>query len=171
MSAMPGRPSAYFQFWTHFDDQAQRARGDGPRLDLLDEMTAVQRTRVEREMLHRLNLDPERDGWVVDALGALGCAEAVPQLRQLIQGPVAEDAAIALWRISRWPGAVRVLSRVIHAEPGAEDRRPPTMSRRLEAARYLAEIDSPRARQALQEIATGESAPYRLQRAVTALLV
>jgi hypothetical protein len=169
---MAGRPSAYFQFWTHFDDHAQRARGDGPRLDLLDAMTAAQRHRVESEMLHRLKLDPDRDGWVVDTLGALGCEEAVPQLRQLMQGPVAEDAAIALWRIARWPGAVRVLSRVIHAEPGREDRRPPTLTRRLEAARYLAEIDSPGAREALQEIAMGESsAPYRLQRAVTALLV
>ena len=168
---MAGRPSAYFQFWTHFDDHAQRARDGGPRLDLIDQMTGIQRQRLELELLHRLKLDPARDGWVVDTLGALGCSEAVPQLRQLTQGPVAEDAAIALWRISRWPGAVRVLARVIHAERGKEDRRPPTMARRLEAARYLAEIDSPRAREALQEVASGPSAPYRLQRAVTALLV
>ena len=74
-------------------------------------MTGIQRQRLERELLHRLKLDPARDGWVVDTLGALGCSEAVPQLRQLTQGPVAEDAAIALWRISRWPGAVRASSR------------------------------------------------------------
>jgi hypothetical protein len=167
---MGGRPSAYFQFWTHFDDSAKRARDDGPLLDLIDSMTAAQKRRLERELLHRLNLEPAGDGWVVDTLGALKCTEAVPQLRQLTQGPVAEDAAIALWRISRWPGAVRVLSRVVQAQPGREERRPPTMARRLDAARYLAEIGSPRARAALQEVATEQSAPYRLQRAITALL-
>jgi hypothetical protein len=168
---MPSRPSAYFQFWTHFDDHAQRARDGGPRLDLIDKMTAAQRRRLEQELLHRLNLDPARDGWVVDTLGALGSTEAIPYLRQLTQGPVAEDAAIALWRISKWPGAVRVLSRVVKAEPGREDRRPPNLTRRLEAARFLAEIDSPTAREALRQIADGQAAPYRLQRAVTALLV
>jgi HEAT repeat protein len=167
---MAGRPSAYFRFWTHFDDHAERARSNGPQLDLFDSMTAVQKRRVERELLHRLNLDPAADGWVVDALGALQSTEAVPQLRQLTQGPVAEDAAIALWRISRWPGAVRVLSRVVQAQPGREDRRPPTMTRRLEAARYLAEIGSPRARAALREAATEASSPYRLQRTIAALL-
>ncbi|HEY2815393.1 MAG TPA: hypothetical protein VGJ03_18165 [Acidimicrobiales bacterium] len=167
---MARRPSAYFQFWTHFDDSAQRARDDGPRLDLLDAMTPVQQRRVEAELLHRLNLDPSADGWVVDALGALGSEAAVPQLRRLTQGPVAEDAAIALWRISRWPDSVTVLSRVAQAEQGREEPRPPTMTRRLEAARFLAEIGSPRARAALREIATEESSPYRLQRAITALL-
>jgi hypothetical protein len=168
---MPDRPSAYFQFWNHFDDHARRARDEGPRLDLIEAMTPTERRRLERELVHRLNLDPERDGWVVDTLGALRCEEAIPQLRQLTDGPVAEDAAIALWRISRWPGAVRVLSRVMRAEPGRHDRRPPSMSRRLEAARYLAEIDSRRARDALREVASAQSSPYRLQRAATALLV
>ncbi len=167
---MPNRPSAYFQFWTHFDDHAQRARSEGPRLDLIESMTAAQKRRAERELLHRLNLDPSGDGWVVDALGALQSERAVPYLRQLMQGPVAEDAAIALWRISRWPGAVRVLSRVVQARPGREERRPPTMARRLEAARYLAEIGSPRAHAALQEAATERSSPYRLQRTIAALL-
>ena len=59
-------PSAYFQFWTHFDDHAQRARSEGPRLDLIESMTAAQKRRAERELLHRLNLDPSGDGWVVD---------------------------------------------------------------------------------------------------------
>ena len=167
---MAGGPSAYFQFWSHFDDHAERARSDGPRLDLIGSMTVAQKRRVERELLHRLNLDPAADGWVVDALGALESTEAVPQLRQLTQGPVAEDAAIALWRISRWPGAVRVLSRVVQAQPGREDRRPPTMARRLDAARYLAEIGSPRARAALREAAVERSSPYRLQKTISTLL-
>ncbi|SRR5581483_3652922 len=167
---MARRPSAYFRFWNHFDDAGHRASDDGPRLELLDDMTATQRRRVEGELLHRLQRDPAADGWVLDALGALHSAEAVPHLRALVQGPVAEDAAIALWRISRWPGAVRVLRRVVNAEPGRQERRPPTMARRLEAARYLAEIGSPTAKAALREVARERGAPYRLQRAVTAML-
>jgi hypothetical protein len=167
---VPERPSAYFQFWNHFDDHARRAHGEGPRLELIDEMTPLQRAQVERELLHRLTLDPERDGWVVETLGALECEEAVPRLRRLTDGPVAENAAIALWRISHWAGAVRVLTRVINAEPGRGESQPPSMDRRLEAARYLAEIDSPGARETLREVANGPSAPYRLQRAVLAFL-
>ena len=82
----------------------------------------------------------------------------------------AEDAAIALWRISRWRGAVRVLDRVIKAQRGRDDRRPPTLVRRVEAAHYLAEIGSPRARAALVEVASLEEAPIRLQRTIESLL-
>src|SRR2546421_95267 len=119
---MARAPSAYFQFWSHFDNRAATWRDGGPRLDLLIRMTKVQRRRAERELLHRLTVDPTTDGWVLDALGALQSEEAVPMLRELIRGPVAEDAAIALWRISRWRGAVRVLDRVIRAQPGRADR-------------------------------------------------
>jgi hypothetical protein len=133
-------------------------------------MTTAQRRRAERELLHRLELDLAPDGWVVDALGTLGSVAAVPALRRLVDGPVAEDAAIALWRIVRWPGAVHVLARVVDARRGPEDRRPPTVKRRLEAARYLAEIDTPRARAALEAVSAAPSAPYRLQRVVSGLL-
>src|SRR5947199_9940190 len=150
---MARAPSAYFQFWSHFDNRAATGRDGGPRLDLLIRMTKVQRRRAERELLHRLTVDPTTDGWVLDALGALQSEEAVPMLRELMRGPVAEDAAIALWRISRWRGAVRVLDRVIRGQHDREERRVPSLSRRLEAARYLAEIGSPTARQALTDIA------------------
>src|SRR5258708_22985456 len=106
-------------------------------------MTKAQRRRREHELLRRLSLDPSTDGWVLDALGALRSQEAVPMLRELVRGPVAEDAAIALWRIARWRGAVRVLDRVVRAQRGADDQRPPSLPRRVEAARYLAEIGSP----------------------------
>jgi HEAT repeat protein len=82
---------------------------------------------------------------------------------------VAEDAAIALWRISRWRGAVRVLDRVIRAQRDRGER-PPTLTRRLEAARYLAEIGSPRARAALVEVAADHDVPLRLQRTIEGLL-
>lgn len=167
---MARRPSAYFQFWDHFDDRARTWRDEGPRLDLLDQMTPRQRHRVEHELLHRLSRDPSTDGWVLDALGALRSEEAVPMLRELVRGPVAEDAAIALWRISRWRGAVRVLDRVIRAERDRDDRRAPNLMRRLEAARYLAEIGSPRARAALVEVAADGDAPLRLQKAIEGLL-
>jgi hypothetical protein len=163
-------PSAYFQFWEHFDNRAGSWRDGGPRVELFDEMPAAHRRRIEHELLHRLTRAPSTDGWVLDALGALGSEEAIPMLRDLVRGPVAEDAAIALWRISRWRGAVRVLDRVIRAERGAEDQRPPTLPRRMEAARYLAEIGSPRARETLIEVATGREVPLRLQRAIEVLL-
>jgi hypothetical protein len=149
-------PSPYFQFWAHFDDRAGSWRDGGPRLDLFEAMTDVQCRRAEHELLHRLARDPTTDGWVLDALGALRSEEALPMLRDLLRGPVAEDAAIALWRISRWRGAVR--------------ERPPTLTRRLEAARYLAEIGSPRARAALVEVAADSDAPLRLQKTIEGLL-
>jgi hypothetical protein len=163
-------PSAYFQFWNHFDNRAHSSRDGGPQVELLDQMTARQRHRVEHELLHRLSRDPTTDGWVLDALGVLRSEEAVPMLRELVRGPVAEDAAIALWRISRWRGAVNVLSRVIRAERDRDDRRAPTLMRRIEAARYLAEIGSPRARAALVEVAGDRTAPLRLQKAIEGLL-
>jgi hypothetical protein len=83
---------------------------------------------------------------------------------------VAEDAAIALWRISRWRGAVQVLDRVIRGERGRDDHRPPTLPRRVEAARYLAEIGSPRAKAALAEVASHHEVPLRLQRTIQRLL-
>jgi hypothetical protein len=166
---MASGPSAYFQFWEHFDDRAGSWRDGGPRVDLLDAMTAVQRRRAEHELLHRLARDPTTDGWVLDALGALRSEEALPMLRDLLRGPVAEDAAIALWRISRWRGAVRVLDRVIRAQRDRGER-PPTLMRRLEAARYLAEIGSPRARAALVEVAADSNAPLRLQKTIEGLL-
>jgi HEAT repeat protein len=107
---------------------------------------------------------------VLAALGTLRSEEAIPLLRALVRGPVAEDAAIALWRISRWRGAVRVLDRVIRAQRDRDDRRPPTLPRRVDAARYLAEIGSPRARAALVEVATNQEAPIRLQRTIEILL-
>src|SRR4051794_25270877 len=163
-------PSAYFQFWSHFDDRAGTWRDGGPKVDLFDEMTPMQRRRTEHELLHRLSRDPSTDGWVLAALGALRSEEAVPMLRDLLRGPVAEDAAIALWRISRWRGAVRVLDRVVKAERDRGEGRPPTLIRRLEAARYLAEIGSPRARAALTETTADGSVPLRLQRTIEALL-
>jgi len=163
-------PSAYFQFWDHFDCRTGTWRDGGPRVDLFDEMTTAQRRRVEHELLHRLTRAPTTDGWVLDALGALQSEEAIPMLRELVRGPVAEDAAIALWRISRWRGAVRVLDRVIRAQRGPDDNRPPTLPRRVEAARYLAEIDSPRARATLAEVAAHRDVPLRLQRTIQALL-
>ncbi|MEY2434484.1 MAG: hypothetical protein QOC92_4209 [Acidimicrobiaceae bacterium] len=162
-------PSAYFQFWEHFDDRAGSWRDGGPRLDLFEQMTVAQRRRAEHELLHRLSRDPTTDGWVLDALGALHSEEAVPMLRDLVRGPVAEEAAIALWRISRWRGAVRVLDRVIRAQRDRGER-PPTLTRRLEAARYLAEIGSPRARAALIDVAADRQAPLRLQRTIEGLL-
>ena len=167
---MAGGPSAYFQFWSQFDNRPASLRDGGPRLDLIDRMTNAQRRRTEHELLHRLSLDPSTDGWVLDALGALRSEEAVPMLRALLRGPVAEDAAIALWRISRWRGAVRVLDRVVRAERGRDDRRPPNLLRRIEAARYLAEIGSPTARATLNEVATDVDAPLRLQRTIEGLL-
>jgi hypothetical protein len=167
---MARAPSAYFQFWSHFDNRAATWRDGGPRLDLLLRMTKVQRRRTERELLHRLSLDPSTDGWVLDALGTLQSEEAVPMLRDLLRGPVAEDAAIALWRISRWRGAVRVLARVLKAERGHDDRRQPSLSRRIEAARYLAEIGSPTAKATLTEVAASGTAPLRLQRTIEGLL-
>jgi HEAT repeat protein len=167
---MARAPSAYFQFWSHFDNRAATWRDGGPRLDLLIRMTKVQRRRTERELLHRLTVDPTTDGWVLDALGALQSEEAVPMLRELMRGPVAEDAAIALWRISRWRGAVRVLDRVIRAQRGRDDRRPPSLTRRIEAARYLAEIGSPTAKATLREVASNGGAPLRLQRTIEGLL-
>src|SRR5947209_15181979 len=116
-------PSAYFQFWDHFDDRSTTWRDGGPRSELFEEMTNAQRRRVEHELLHRLARDPTTDGWVLDALGGLRSEEAVPMLRELLRGPVAEDAAIALWRISRWRGAVRVLDRVVRAQLGREEHR------------------------------------------------
>src|SRR4051794_23709096 len=118
-------PSAYFQFWDHFDNRSRTWRDGGPRVDLFDGMTATQRRRAEHELLHRLARDPTTDGWVLDALGTLRSDEAIPMLRELLRGPVAEDAAIALWRISRWRGAVRVLDRVLKAQRGRDDQRPP----------------------------------------------
>src|SRR5256885_8591867 len=118
-------PSAYFQFWDHFDDRSTTWRDGGPRLDLFEQMTSAQRRRVEHELLHRLARDPTTDGWVLDALGGLRSEEAVPMLRELLRGPVAEDAAISLWRIPRWRGAGRVLGRVIPAPLGREDHRAP----------------------------------------------
>jgi hypothetical protein len=162
-------PSAYFRFWEHFDDRVGSWRDGGPRLDLLAAMTDAQRRRAEHELLHRLARDPTTDGWVLDALGALHSEDAVPMLRDLLRGPVAEDAAIALWRISRWRGAVRVLDRVIRAQRDRGERAP-TLTRRLEAAHYLAEIGSPRARAALVEVAAGLDAPLRLQRTIEGLL-
>src|SRR3954447_1642944 len=170
LTPMARGPSAYFQFWAHFDNRAATWRDGEPRLDLIDSMTSAQRRRTEHELLHRLSLDPSTDGWVLDALGALHCAEAVPTLRELVGGPVAEDAAIALWRISRWRGAVRVLDRVVRAERGKEDRRPPSLTRRIEAARYLAEIGSPTAKATLNDVATDGDAPLRLQRTIERLL-
>ncbi|MEY2451617.1 MAG: hypothetical protein QOD92_1191 [Acidimicrobiaceae bacterium] len=163
-------PSAYFQFWDQFDDRSTTWRDGGPRIELFDQMTSAQRRRVENELLHRLARDPTTDGWVLDALGSLRSEEAVPMLRELLRGPVAEDAAIALWRISRWRGAVRVLDRVIRGQRGRDDHRPPTLPRRVEAAHYLAEIGSPRARAALANVASHAESPLRLQRAVQALL-
>ena len=164
-------PSAYFEFWSHFDNRAATWRDGEPRLDLLDRMTPAQRRRTERELLHRLLLDPDTDGWVLDALGALRSEEAVPTLRQLARGgPVSEDAAIALWRIARWRGAVQVLDRVVKAERGRDERRAPSLTRRIEAARYLAEIGSPRAKAALSEVAAVGDAPLRLQRTIEGLL-
>jgi hypothetical protein len=133
-------------------------------------MTNAQRRRTEHELLHRLALDPSTDGWVLDALGALRSEEAVPTLRDLVRGPVAEDAAIALWRISRWRGAVRVLDRVLRAERGQEDRRPPSLTRRIEAAHFLAEIGSPTAKATLTDVAAGGQTPLRLQRTIERLL-
>jgi HEAT repeat protein len=167
---MARAPSAYFRFWEHFDDRAGTWRDGGPNVDLFDEMTAIQRRRIEHELLHRLARDPSTDGWVLAALGTLRSEEAVPMLRDLLRGPVAEDAAIALWRISRWRGAVRVLDRIVRAQHDRESDRPPTLMRRLEAARYLAEIGSPRARASLTEVATDQTAPLRLQRAIEGLL-
>ena len=167
---MPRGPSAYFQFWSHFDNRAGTWRDGEPRLDLIDAMTNAQRRRTEHELLHRLALDPSTDGWVLDALGALQSEEAIPTLRDLVGGPVAEDAAIALWRISRWRGAVRVLDRVVRAERGEEDRRPPSITRRIEAARYLAEIGSPTAKATLSDVAADGEAPLRLQRTIEGLL-
>lgn len=163
-------PSAYFQFWDHFDDRSRTWRDGGPRVDLFDQMTSVQRRRAEHELLHRLVRDPSTDGWVLDALGTLRSEEAIPMLRDLLRGPVAEDAAIALWRISRWRGAVRVLDRVVRAQLGRDDHRPPTLPRRVEAAHYLAEIGSPQARAALVEVASNHEAPLRLQRTIQGLL-
>jgi len=167
---MARAPSAYFRFWEHFDDRSSTWTDGGPRLELLDEMTTTDRRRIEHELLHRLARDPTPDGWVLDGLGALRSEEAVPMLRELIRGPVAEDAAIALWRISRWRGAVPVLDRVVRAQRDRDERRVPSLARRLEAARYLAEIDSPRARQALVEVASDATAPLRLQRTIERLL-
>jgi HEAT repeat protein len=163
-------PSAYFRFWEHFDDRASSWRDGGPKVELLEQMTAAQRRRVEHELLHRLSRDPSTDGWVLAALGTLRSEEAVPMLRELVRGPVAEDAAIALWRISRWRGAVPVLDRVIRAQRDRDERRVPSLSRRLEAARYLAEIGSPRARAALAAVATDTAVPLRLQRVIEGLL-
>ena len=163
-------PSAYFQFWEHFDNRSGTWRDGGPRIDCLVRMTNAQRRRVEHELLHRLTRAPTTDGWVLDALGALGSEEAIPMLRDLVRGPVAEDAAIALWRISRWRGAVGVLDRVIRAQRGRDDQRPPTLPRRVEAARYLAEIGSPRARATLAELASHGDVPLRLQRTIEGLL-
>ena len=167
---MARRPSAYFRFWEHFDDRAGTWRDGAPNVELFDEMTAVQRRRVEHELLHRLSRDPSTDGWVLTALGTLRSEEAVPMLRELVQGPLAEDAAIALWRISRWRGAVRVLDRVVKAQRDREGDRRPTLVRRLEAARYLAEIGSPRARAALAEVRADGNAPLRLHRVIDGLL-
>jgi hypothetical protein len=167
---MARRPSAYFRFWEHFDDRAGTWRDGGPDVALFEEMTPIQRRRIEHELLHRLALDPSTDGWVLTALGTLRSEEAVPMLRDLVRGPVAEDAAIALWRISRWRGAVRVLDRVVRAQRDRDTDRPPTLVRRLEAARYLAEIGSPRARAALAEVRADGNAPLRLQRAIEGLL-
>lgn len=163
-------PSAYFQFWDHFDDRSSTWRDGGPRIDLFEQMTSAQRRRAEHELLHRLARDPSTDGWVLDALGTLRSEEAIPMLRDLLRGPVAEDAAIALWRISRWRGAVRVLDRVIRAQRGRDDHRPPTLPRRVDAARYLAEIGSPRARAALVEVASHREVPLRLQKTIEGLL-
>lgn len=170
LTRMARGPSAYFQFWAHFDNRASTWRDGEPRLDLIDHMTAAQRHRTEHELLHRLSLDPSTDGWVLDALGALHSEEAVPILRELVAGPVAEDAAIALWRISGWRGAVRVLDRVLRAERGKEDRRPPSLTRRIEAARYLAEIGSPTAKATLTDVAADGEVPLRLQRTIRGLL-
>ena len=163
-------PSAYFQFWDHFDNRSRTWRDGSPRIDLFEQMTSAQRRRAEHELLHRLVRDPATDGWVLDALGTLRSEEAVPMLRDLVRGPVAEDAAIALWRISRWRGAVQVLDRVIRGERGRDDHRPPTLPRRVEAARYLAEIGSPRAKAALAEVASHHEVPLRLQRTIQRLL-
>ena len=163
-------PSAYFQFWDHFDTRSGTWRDGGPRIDLLLRMTNAQRRRVEHELLHRLSRAPTTDGWVLDALGTLQSEEAIPMLRDLLRGPVAEDAAIALWRISRWRGAVGVLDRVIRAQRGRDDQRPPTLLRRVEAARYLAEIGSPRARATLADMASQDEVPLRLQRTIEGLL-
>lgn len=163
-------PSAYFQFWDHFDNRSGSWRDGGPRIDFLLRMTNAQRRRVEHELLHRLTRAPTTDGWVLDALGVLGSEEAIPMLRDLVRGPVAEDAAIALWRISRWRGAVGVLDRVIRAQRGRDDQRAPTLVRRVEAARYLAEIGSPRARATLAELASHRDVPLRLQRTIEGLL-
>lgn len=163
-------PSAYFEFWEHFDTRAPTWRDGGPRLDLLEMMTPAQRRRTEHELLHRLALEPSTDGWVLDALGALRSEEAVPMLRELLRGPVAEDAAIALWRISRWRGAVRVLQRVVRAERGHGEGRAPSLMRRIEAAYYLAEIGSPTAKATLTEVASDVGAPLRLQRTIERLL-
>src|SRR5688572_23776942 len=108
-------PSAYFRFWAHFDNRARTWRDGAPLVALFDEMTPIQRRRTEHELLHRLHRDPSTDGWVLTALGSLRSEEAVPMLRDLVRGPVSEDAAIALWRISRWRGAVKVLDRVVRA--------------------------------------------------------
>lgn len=163
-------PSAYFRFWSHFDNRAATWRDGGPQVDLFAEMTSMQRRRTEHELLHRLARDPTTDGWVLTALGTLRSEEAVPMLRDLVRGPVSEDAAIALWRISRWRGAVKVLDRVVRAESDGVSERPPTLTRRLEAARYLAEIGSPTARATLADVAADRRSPLRLQRAVEGLL-
>ncbi|HEV3225897.1 MAG TPA: hypothetical protein VGZ52_03660 [Acidimicrobiales bacterium] len=163
-------PSAYFLFWEHFDDRTRTWRNGGPRHELIEEMTRAQRHRVEHELLHRLLRAPTTDGWVLDALGMLRSEEAVPMLRELVRGPVAEDAAIALWRISHWRGAVRILKRVMAAQRDRDDRRVPSLVRRIDAARYLAEIGSPSATAALVEVAADQTAPLRLQKTVERLL-
>jgi HEAT repeat protein len=163
-------PSAYFRFWAHFDNRAATWRDGGPQVDLFGEMTAVQRRRTEHELLHRLARDPTTDGWVLTALGTLRSEEAVPMLRDLVRGPVSEDAAIALWRISRWRGAVKVLDGVVRARSDGASERPPTLVRRIEAARYLAEIGSPSARASLVKVAADNRSPLRLQRAIESLL-
>src|SRR5262249_27648248 len=90
--AMASGPSAYFRFWDHFDARSRTWSDGEPGVDLIMQMTRAQRRRTERELLARLDADPSGDGWVIDALGALRSLDAVPVLRQCLDGPVAEDA-------------------------------------------------------------------------------
>jgi HEAT repeat protein len=145
------------RFWEHFDDRASSWRDGCPDAEALAKMSPEARARVEAVLLDRLRQRPLADDWVLRALGELGSKAAQPLLEPLlapgISGVMRVAAAAALWRISRDPRAVSVISGVLLT--GRPKRKDDSLdSARIDAAVALGYIDTPESRAALKDATT-----------------
>lgn len=159
--------SAYERFVREYLGATSYERRDGVPIEILDELTQVEKEKAESELIKRLDLD---DSWPAIGVGHLKSAKAVPKLYELLpkaSASVKAQIATALWKICEDENMLQVVLDL--TKPSLTSRLNPFYESNLIDIIYcLAQFPQPEARTRLEEFTVDKRylVSYNAQRAL-----